>query len=246
MAIQAKTVLITGASRGIGRAAAIAFGRQGYNVAVNYCTSVADAETAAALIVSAGGNARIYKADVSDRTQVDSMVQSVVRDFGGIDVLVNNAGIAEIKMFCDITERSYDRMFDINVKGVFNCTQSALKGMIAKKSGRIINISSVWGIDGGACEVHYSASKAAVIGMTKALAKELGLSGINVNCVAPGAIDTDMNDDLSASDWADIENRTALGRRGTVTDVAESILFLAGSGGDFITGQVIVVDGLFR
>lgn len=182
------------------------------------------------------------QADVSDSRQVLAMAE-LIEDYGGADIIVNNAGIAGQKLFTDITEQEWDTMFDTNIKGMYLVTKSLVRGMINKKRGKIINISSMWGIAGASCEVHYSASKAAVIGFTKALAKELGLSGIQVNCVAPGAIDTDMNKNLDAEDRAALCDETPLSRFGTAEETAELVYFLASEKSDFITGQVISNNG---
>ncbi len=239
------TVLITGASRGIGRAAAIAFAREGFNVAVNYNKSEEMAQSLCNELCGYGVDARAYPADVSDKSAVNEMVLRITEELGGITVLVNNAGIAEQSLFSDITEEMWDRMFAVNVKGAYNCTQAALPHMIHEKCGRIINISSMWGISGASCEVHYSASKAALIGFTKALAKEVGLSGITVNCIAPGVIATDMNKMLSEETLFGLKEETPLDRIGTPEDIADAILFLASDRAKFITGQVLSVDGGF-
>ena len=187
--------------------------------------------------------ASIICADVSQKSDVELMFSQIQNEFGGVDILVNNAGIAQAKLFTDITEEEWDKMFSVNVKGIFNCTKAALPYMIHKKSGKIINISSIWGITGASCEVHYSASKAAVIGLTKALAKELGPSGITVNCVAPGVVETDMCALLSPEDISALKDETPLGCIGTPDDIAKTVLFLASGGGDFLTGQVISPNG---
>lgn len=240
-----KTVLITGASRGIGRAAAVAFARNGYNVAVNYCKSKEKATDLADELNGYGVMAAAYRADVSDKAAVTEMFGKAECELGKISVLVNNAGIAEQILFSDITEEKWDRMFAVNVKGAYNCTQAALPSMIHEKYGRIINVSSMWGISGASCEVHYSASKAALIGFTKALAKEVGLSGITVNCVAPGVIGTDMNAKISGEIFEELKESTPLNRIGTPEDAAEAILFLASDKASFITGQTLSVDGGF-
>ena len=229
-----QTVLITGGSRGIGRATALAFYAKGYNIVINYNSNE---EQALSVAKKVGGTA--IKADVSDFAQVKAMFDSI----GHIDVLVNNAGIAQAKLFTDITESDWDNMFGVNVKGIYNCCKCALPGMINKKQGRIINISSIWGITGASCEVHYSASKAAVIGFTKALAKEVGPSGINVNCVAPGVIMTDMNGRIDSETLEELKNETPLNRLGTACEVADTIVFLASGEAGFITGQVISPNG---
>ena len=238
-----KTVLITGASRGIGRAAAAAFAKSGYNVAVNYNKSKTEAEELCAELEKYGCRAAAFRADVSDKSAVEKMYDEVKSHLGAAGILVNNAGIAEQSLFSDITEEMWDRMFAVNVKGAYNCTHAVLPEMIHEKWGRIINVSSVWGISGASCEVHYSASKAALIGFTRALAKELGPSGITVNCVAPGVIDTKMNSHLSQDIIDELKNETALCRIGSPDEVANAILFLAGEGASFITGQTLTVDG---
>lgn len=240
-----KTVLITGSSRGIGRAAAVTFAQNGYNVAVNYNKSSEVAENLCSELEQIGVKAKAFQCDVADKYAVKEMVKQIEADLGQITVLVNNAGIAEQALFSDITEEMWDRMFDINVKGAYNCTQAVLPHMIHNKYGRIINVSSMWGISGASCEVHYSASKAALIGFTKALAKEVGLSGITVNCVAPGVIATEMNGHLSEDIIEELKNETPLNRIGTPEDVAEAIFFLASDKASFITGQTLSVDGGF-
>ena len=240
-----ETVLITGASRGIGRETALIFSRLGYNVIINYNKSKEKAYELEKIITDKGGKAFAVKADVSKKAEVDDMMDEIKNRFGGVDVLINNAAVAEQKMFCDITEYDWDRMFDINVKGCYNCIQAILPHMVHEKWGRIINISSIWGITGASCEVHYSASKAAVIGLTKALAKELGPSGITVNCVAPGVIDTDMNSALTEDIIKELKEETPLGKIGSPSDIAEIIAFLAGEKARFITGQVISPNGGF-
>jgi 3-oxoacyl-[acyl-carrier protein] reductase len=238
-----KTVLVTGSSRGIGRATAIAFAKEGWNVVINYNRSRVQAEQLEDEIIRHGGKVAIAGCDVANRKQVDNMVRKAYKAFGKIDVLVNNAGIAQQKLFTDITVGEWDEMFDVNVKGMFNCCQAVLPKMISDKQGKIISVSSMWGITGGSCEVHYSAAKAAIIGFTRALAKEVGPSGITVNCVAPGVIATDMNGNLSIEDLDALKKETPLERIGMPEDIANAIMFLASEKADFITGQVIGPNG---
>lgn len=236
-----KTAIITGASRGIGREICRLFAKNGYNVVINYNSSADAAHTLQKEI----GNAEsmLFKADVSDRAAVFEMCRAAYARFGAIDVLVNNAGIAGQKLFTDVTEDEARKMTDINYFGAFFASQAVIPYMLEKHSGAILNVSSVWGVTGGSCEVCYSASKAALIGLTKALAKELGPSGIRVNAAAPGIIETDMMFSLSDGERAELREQTPLCRFGTATDVAKSVLFLAEH--DFITGQVLGVDGGF-
>lgn len=234
-----KTVLITGGSRGIGAACARLFSEKGYNVAINYFSS----EKEALSLENELKNAAAFRADVADRNQVAAMVSAVKQRFGSVDILINNAGIAQSKLFSDITEEDFDKMVAVHLKGTFNCTQSVLSDMIDKKSGKIINISSIWGMTGASCEVHYSMVKSGIIGFTKALAKELALSGITVNAIAPGVVDTDMMSGFTADEIKEIETEIPLGRLAAPAEIAHSALFLAGEGGDYITGQVISPNG---
>jgi len=236
------TVIITGSARGIGAATAALFADSGYNVVINYNTSEKEALE---LIERLGEKAIAVKADVSTSEGAKHLFEIAKENFGSVDVLVNNAGIAQQKLFTDISQADYDRMFDCNVRSVFNCCQCALPDMIHKKYGRIINVSSMWGVVGASCEVHYSASKAAVIGLTKALAREVGPSGITVNCIAPGVIDTQMNKCYDEEIMNELKDETPVGRIGAPGDVARAILFFADPKSDFITGQVLGVDGAF-
>lgn len=229
-----KKVLITGGSRGIGEQCVKEFASLGYNVYFIYNKSKEKAEA-----LSKETGACAIKCDISKADEVKSVFSKI----GDIDILVNNAGISEIKMFQDITEDDWDRMFDINIKGMFLVTKEAVNGMIRKKQGRIINISSIWGEVGASCEVHYSASKAAVIGFTKALAKELGLSGITVNCVSPGVIMTEMNGHLSDEDIESLCEETPLRRTGTPGEVSKAILYFADEKTGYVTGTVLGVNG---
>lgn len=229
-----KKVLITGGSRGIGAACVRAFAHAGYRVFFTYRSS-----GAAAAALSEETGAVGIKADVSSAEDMARAADAV----GGVDVIINNAGISQIKPVQDITESDWDRMMAVNVKGMFLTVKAFIGGMINKKYGRIINISSMWGEEGGSCEVHYSASKAAVIGFTKALAKELGPSGITVNCISPGVIDTEMNAHLSAEDTAALTEETPLCRTGSPDEAASAALYLASDGAGFITGAVLPVNG---
>lgn len=239
-----KTVLITGASCGIGRETAKAFAENNYRVIINYLNSETNAKELVSELKSMGCDCIAVCADVSDSIKVKNMMQEIKSFSNKIDVLVNNAGIALQKLFCDTTEVEWDKIFNVNIKGMFNCCKSVLPSMIKNHSGKIINVSSIWGICGASCEVAYSASKAAIIGFTKALAKEVGPCNINVNCVAPGVIDTKMNRDLlSSEDIETLKNETPLGLLGTPKDVAQTILFLAQDESKFITGQIISPNG---
>lgn len=239
-----KTVLITGAARGIGRAAAFRFAEEGFAVAVNYKNSREAAETVCSEIKRRGGCAAAFCADVSDNDAVVKMIDAVVERFGGIDVLVNNAGVALPQgLFCDFDAEAAQRIFDTNVFGMMNCCRAVLPHFVRKHSGKIVNLSSVWGVCGASCEVIYSASKAAVIGFTKALAREMAPSGICVNCVAPGMIDTDMNAHLSAEDTEAFREEIPMMRIGKPWEAADTIFYLASEQAAYITGQVLSVDG---
>lgn len=238
-----KTILITGASRGIGRATAILFAQKGYNTIINYNNSEKEATDLYNSLNEKGLSVRLFKADVSKRSEVNAMINFCIGEFGSIDILVNNAGISKDKLFTDITDEDWNEMMNVNLNGVFYCTQKALQYMISQKSGKIINISSIWGLVGGSCEVHYSTSKAAVIGFTKALAKEVGPSNIQVNCVAPGVIQTDMISSVSDDILEILKEETPLMRLGTPSDIAQCVFYLASTGADFITGQVISPNG---
>jgi hypothetical protein len=241
----AKSVIITGASRGIGRACALEFAENGYQVLVCYRRSSDDAADICRAISAAGGRALPFQTEVADLPDCRRTVSKAMMEFGRIDVLVNNAGVSLPALFTETSEADYDRLFDVNMKGMFFLTQAAAKEMIAAGGGSIVNISSIWGITGAAGEAAYSASKAAVIGFTKALAWELAPSHIRVNAVAPGVIDTDMNACYGADTLRALSEKTPLGRLGTPEDVAKSVFFLADEASSFITGQVLTVDGGF-
>lgn len=239
-----KTAMITGASRGIGRAIAIKLAQKGYDVALNYNKSKTEAETLRNELENLGVKAQIFGADVSKNDEVQKMTRDALSFFGGVDVLVNNAGIALPQgLFTDFDDSEARSIFETNVFGTMNCSRAIVPHFVSKKAGRIVNISSIWGISGGSCEVIYSASKGAIIAFTKALAKELARSGICVNCVAPGFIDTDMNSHLSQEDKAAFAQDIPLGRIGTAGEVAEAVAFLASDAANYITGQTITIDG---
>ena len=240
-----KTVLITGASRGIGKEIAIKFATEGYNVVLNYNVSESQTEDLAKQIEDLGVQCLTVKADVSVDSEVKDMVNLALKQFGKIDVLVNNAGVALSKLFQLTTEDEIARVFGVNTFGVINSSKAVVPYMISEKCGKIINISSIWGKVGASMETIYSASKGAVIAFTMALAKELAPSGISVNCVCPGVIDTDMMREYSESDKKELKEQTPLNRLGTPKDVANTVYFLASDDANFITGQVITVDGGF-
>lgn len=238
-----KCALITGASGGIGSAAALRLAKDGFDIAACYNTDDAGAKALEAELSKLGVKFRIYKADVSDSAQVNKMFTDATEFFGGVSVLVNNAGIAQQKLFTDITEEEFDRITAVNFKSVFNCCKCAVPFMVNRKEGKIINVSSMWGVCGASCETVYSATKAAVIGLSKALARELAPSNVQVNCIAPGAIDTKMNNNLSEQDKADFAAEIPMGRFGTPEEIAGVISFLAGKDSDYVTAQVITADG---
>ena len=234
-----KNVLVTGGSRGIGKAIVYAFARAGYNVLLNFNTS----ESLANEIASEFSNVKVYGADVGNQDCVINMVNYAKEHFGGIDILINNAGISCTGLLQDLQKDEWDRLLNVNLTGVYNCTKAVLPDMISKKQGKIINISSVWGLVGASNEVAYSASKAGVIGLTKALAKEVGPSNIQVNCIAPGIVMTDMISEYSMEELNDITNQIPLGRIGSTSDVADLALFLASDSANYITGQIFSPNG---
>ena len=238
-AANGRCVLISGGDRGIGAAAARAFWQAGYRVAVLYHTH---AEAAAALEKELPGLLAV-QCDVASRASCEVAFHTVEQAVSHVDVLVSNAGIAQQKLFTDITPEEWQHMLDVNLSGAFHLCQLALPGMIRRKAGRILTVSSMWGQTGGSCEVHYSAAKAGLIGLTKALAKEEGPSGITVNCVAPGVIDTDMMAAFTAEDKAALAEETPVGRLGSADEVAQLLVFLAGESAGYITGQVFGVNG---
>ncbi len=239
-----KTVLITGASGGIGQAICEAFAKDGYNLALHYSSSAGTAEKLCEKLSKEYSiDAEAFRADFSDENAVKTLAKNVLSHFGKIDILINNAGIAYQSLFQLADEKKIKEVMDINLMSALSLTKEILPSMISQKWGRIINISSMWGISGASCEVHYSTAKSGLIGFTKALAKEVGPSGITVNCIAPGFIDTKMNGNLDEEAVREIIDCTPVGRAGTGEDVAELVRFLADDKAEFITGQVVSVDG---
>lgn len=242
-----KTAVITGASGGIGSAAALEFARGGYNTVLQYNSGRDRALTLAEKIKNEFGlTALPVQADVSSSQSVAKLFETVENHLGGVDVLVNNAGIAQQKLFTDITDEDWHRMMGADLDGVFYCSREVLKRFMLKThSGVILNISSMWGQVGASCEVHYSAAKAGVIGLTKALAKEVGLSGVRVNCIAPGVVMTDMMKSFDEQTIAELREETPLNTLGTPEDIAQCAFFLCSDRARFITGQVLGVNGGF-
>lgn len=236
-----KTVLITGGSRGIGKCMAENLAKEGYKVILNYNKSEKQAKQIKTELKEQGIEIEIYKADVSKREEVKKMIKYTLNKFKSIDVLINNAGIAKLQMFNDLTDEDWNEMLNTNLNSVFYCIQETLPNMIHNKNGCIINISSIWGLVGASCEVAYSVSKAGIIGMTKALAKELGPSNIRVNSIAPGVIDTDMNSNLDNAIKEEIKSETPLNKIGKPIDIYKCAKWLIED--EFTTGQIISPNG---
>lgn len=240
-----KIALITGASRGIGKSIAIQLAKENYLVIINYKQNHDKANETLKEILNLNLLAELYQCDVSIKKDVDIMISYIIDKYKKIDVLINNAGIADYKLFNDINENDWNNMFFQNINSVYNCTNAVINNMIYNKYGKIINISSIWGICGSAMEVHYSSTKAAIIGFTKALAKEVAPSNINVNAIACGVIDTDMLNDFTQEEINNLIEQTPLNRLGTPDDVANVVSFLVNDKSNFITGEVINVSGGF-
>ncbi len=236
--------LVTGSSRGIGAKIAEELAKTGCDIAINYNKNKDKAENLAKYIKDTYNvQCLTYKCNVSIKSEVEKMHSEIVRDIGEVTILINNVGIAQQKLFTDITEEDWDNIFDINIKSAYLCTKSVLPNMIKVHRGIIVNIASMWGEVGASCEVHYSASKAALIGFTKALAKEVGLSNIRVNCVSPGVIDTDMNKNFSEEDMQALCEEIPLNSIGSTDDIAQTVAFLVSEKARYITGQIISVNG---
>ncbi len=242
-----KVALITGASGGIGKAIAQKFIDNGYFVVGQYNSGKKSIDEFVKQLKEQDKGDYFFgvKADLSKTQDINDMMDNILKSFKSIDVLVNNAGVSLTKLITDTTLDEWDKVFDVNVKSAYLITQKVLKGMISKKFGKIVNVSSMWGLIGSSMEVCYSASKASLIGFTKALAKEVGPSNVNVNCVCPGVIDTPMNSHLTKEDLSELASETPLNRIGTPEEVAELVYFLSSENSKFITGQVISCDGGF-
>ena len=240
-----QTALVTGSSRGIGRAIAVELAREGWAVCVNYLEHREAAEDLVRLLRAEGWEAIAVRADVSDRDAVEAMVRTAQAELGPIELLVNNAGISYQGLFQDTSNEIWDRTLAVNLTGARNAARAVLPRMIGAKSGCIVNISSMWGLRGASCEVAYACSKAAIIGLTRSLALELAPSGIRVNCVAPGCIETDMVRVLGEETRAMLVEETPLGRLGTPEDIAHAVAFFASEKASFLTGQVLTADGGF-
>lgn len=238
-----KIVLITGAGRGIGRAIAIALAKEGAEVVINYNGSEERAKEVKQTIEENGGKASIYKCNVSDFTACEAMIKDIVKEYGHLDILVNNAGITKDGLIMKMKEEDFDSVLNVNLKGTFNTIRHSARQMLKQRSGKIINISSVSGILGNVGQANYAASKAGVIGLTKTMARELGSRGITVNAIAPGFVDTEMTEVLSEEIRENACKQIILGRFGKPEDIANTAVFLASDKADYITGQVISVDG---
>ena len=240
-----RSALVTGASRGIGRAVAAVLAREGWAVCVNYLERRDAAESLVRELRAQGRAAMAFQADIADRESADACVRAASEELGPVELLVNNAGVSHQGLFQDVDDALWDRLLAVNLTGARNAAQAVLPHMLEEKRGCIVNISSIWGLRGASCEVAYACTKAALVGLTRSLALELAPSGIRVNCVAPGCIETDMVRALGPETRAMLVEETPLGRLGTPEDIAEAVAFLASERASFLTGQVLTADGGF-
>ena len=238
-----KVAVVTGGSRGIGKAIALSLAKENYDVIINYRSKAEEAEKVVLEMKQLGSNAKAIQSDISRYQEVEAMIEDILKDYGQIDLLVNNAGITKDQLMLRMSEDDFSQVVDINLKGSFNCVKAVTKSMFKKRSGNIINISSVVGLIGNIGQVNYAASKAGVIGMTKSLAREYAARNIRVNAIAPGFIDTDMTESLSAELKEKIVNNIPLNALGKPEDIADMVVFLASDKAKYVTGQVIAVDG---
>jgi 3-oxoacyl-[acyl-carrier protein] reductase len=243
MSLKGKTVLITGSSRGIGKAIAFAFAKEGCNLVLNASKSSEELLQTQEELKKDGYYSYSYLADVSDYEQCRQMFNNIATVYGNVDVLVNNAGISHVGLFTDMTPDEWNKIIDVNLKSVLNCTHLAVPKMVSNKSGTIINITSIWGDRGASCEAVYSASKGAINAFTKAMAKELGPSGIRVNAISCGVIDTSMNQCFTSEERAVLADEISLMRFGQPEEIAKLVVFLAGDGASFVSGQIVTADG---
>jgi len=238
-----RTVLITGSSKGIGAAIARRLSEEDLRIIINYNSSKKEALKLQDEIRKKGKDAIAIKADITKSNEVKDMFDEVKRRFKGVDILINNAGVSTYGLFQDIDEQTWDRVFDVNVKGVYNCIHEALPYMLSKHNGKILNMSSIWGIVGGSMESHYSATKGAINSLTKALAQELGYSGITVNAIAPGAVDSTMTNEIGESNLCILQDEIPMGRLATKEEIAELACFMISDKNSYMTGQIISPNG---
>ncbi|MFL0267290.1 elongation factor P 5-aminopentanone reductase [Candidatus Clostridium radicumherbarum] len=243
--LKSKVALITGGSRGIGRSIAIELVKAGAAVVISFSKNEAEAEETLKLIKEIGGFGKSVKGDVSIYKDAAYMIDFTIKSFGSIDILINNAGISHVGLFMDMQESEWNKLFDVDLKGVINCSHYALQHMVRQERGNIINISSIWGSSGASCEAIYSAAKGAVNSFTKALAKEMAPSKIRVNAIAPGVINTEMNNWLTMEERKDLTREIPMQRFGSPEDIGKLAVFLASDDANYITGQIITVDGGF-
>ena len=243
MELEGRVAIVTGSSRGIGRAIALELSRRGAVIAVNYAGNAAAAQETVTAITDGGGRAMAIQADVAEQAQVEAMMKQILNEYGRLDILVNNAGITRDNLLPRLRESDWDAVLNVNLKGAYNCAKAVMRPMLKARWGRIINISSVVGLIGNAGQANYAAAKAGLIGFTKSLARELGSRSITVNAVAPGYIMTAMTDGLAEENKSKLLAGVPLNRFGNPEEIASAVAFLAGAGAGYITGQVIVVDG---